>query len=302
MAPHDEGLPHALGTGRADVVLAHDLQERGPHHAGGDGRVAIADRGCRPDGDGEVGDRVLPERHVADLGKPVEERQQRHDHEHAEPERGDGQPRDGHHPHDVIHPGVAIDRRDGAERNGDGNGDEPGHDGDLDRDRHTDGDFLRHRLARPKRLAEIERRQPRHVFEELLVERLVETEALAFGLDGLVGDRGAIRAQLHDHHVARHHADQEEHGDGDADQRRDRQEQAAQDVPDHGRVRGWRERRFWERAERGVDPRRRGDDAGKAARCVQISTGVTLGLLPRVQPDTRAPYQLCAGCSEHVRA
>ena len=224
MPAHDEARPHALGAGGADVVLAHHLEQRGAHHAGGDRGVAIADRGGGPDRHGQVGDRVLPERHVADLGQPVEQRQQRQNDQHAQPERRDGKARDRHHPHDVIDPGVAVKRRDGAEGDGDEHGDEARHQGDLEGDRHADGDLLGDRLAGPQRLAEVEAGEAGHVVEELRVERLVEPQALALGLDRLLGDGGAVGAQLHHHDVAGHHTDEEEHGDGNADQRRDHQE------------------------------------------------------------------------------
>ena len=132
MAAHDEPGPHALGAGGADIVLAHHLEQRGTHHARRHGGIAVADRGGRPDRDRQVGDRVLPERHIADLGQPIEQRQQRQNDQHAEPERGYGQARDRDHPHRVVDPGVAVERRDGAERDGDQHGDHARHDGDLE--------------------------------------------------------------------------------------------------------------------------------------------------------------------------
>src|SRR5215510_12948812 len=70
---HDQAGPDSFGPGRVDIVLTHDLQQRGTHHARGNRSIAVADRRGRPDGDGEIGERVVPKRYVADLRQPIEQ-------------------------------------------------------------------------------------------------------------------------------------------------------------------------------------------------------------------------------------
>ena len=234
MAAHDEPGPHALGPRGADVVLAHHLQQRRAHHARGDGGIAIADRDGGPDQRRKIGDRVIENRDVADLRQPVEQRQQRQDDQHPQPERRDRQARHGQHPHRMVDPGVSIKRRDGPERYGYEDGNEGRHQRDLKRDRYPDGDFPRHGIASPQRIAEIQPGKSHEVIDKLHMQRLVQPQALALGLDRLLGDRRTVGPELHHHHVARHHPDQEKYGHGHPDQRRDDQEQAADEKPGHG--------------------------------------------------------------------
>ena len=124
----------------------------------------------------------------------------------------------------MINPGVAIERRDGAQRNGNQHRDDARHERDLERDRHAQRDLLHDRLARPQGFAEVEARQSRHVIDELDVERLVQSKPLALRLDRLLGDSSPVRPQLHHHDVARHDADEEEDGNRNTDQRRDHED------------------------------------------------------------------------------
>ena len=105
-----------------------------------------------------------------------------------------------------------------------------GRDGQLQRRRQPLLDVERHRPARIGALAEIE---PRHLGEidgKLHVERLVEA-VLAADLRDLrwrrvvTGQRGG--------RIGRHHADQEERHHQQAGQRRDYQQQPAQDEAEH---------------------------------------------------------------------
>ena len=65
---------------------------------------------------------------------------------------------------------------------------------------------------------EIEVREPPHVVGKLVRKGLVEAEPLALGDDRVLADGDAIGAQLHDHDVTRHDADEEEDGDGHPEQ------------------------------------------------------------------------------------
>ena len=104
-------------------------------------RVAVADGDRRQEHHRQVADRVLPERHVVDRRHPrragdragdVEHEQDRDD---AEPERRRGDAADREHAHHEVDPGVLLQRRDRAERDGDQDGDHRRQHRDLQRDR-----------------------------------------------------------------------------------------------------------------------------------------------------------------------
>src|SRR5262249_52896815 len=97
-------------------------------------------------------------------------------------------------------------------------------------------------LARPQRLAEIQAREPDHVVDKLLVERLVEAQALAPGPDCLLRDGGTGGPEVHPPPVAWHHPDQEEYGDGHPNQGWDHQKQSAKEVPEHAKLPAGRRR------------------------------------------------------------
>src|SRR6266508_2632775 len=79
VAPDDVALPLALGPGRADVILAHDLEEGragDPHH---EGRGAVADRQRRQQELHAVERKVLEGRDVGHRGNPAYPRDQDQD-------------------------------------------------------------------------------------------------------------------------------------------------------------------------------------------------------------------------------
>jgi hypothetical protein len=67
-----EALEDALGAGGADVVLLHDLEDRGPGHAGGDRGIAVADGERRPDQLRQVVPGIDIDRREGDRRDPVE--------------------------------------------------------------------------------------------------------------------------------------------------------------------------------------------------------------------------------------
>ena len=123
-----------------------------------------------------------------------------------------------------------IDGGDGAERNAEQRGKQQGRDGQLQRRRQPLLDVERHRPARIGALAEIEARHLAQIDGELHVERLVEA-VLAADL-GDLGGRGVL-ARERGGRIGRHHADQEEGQHQQAGQRRDHQQQTAQDEAEH---------------------------------------------------------------------
>ena len=64
-------------------------------------------------------------------------------------------------------------------------------------------------------------------------QRLVEAEPCALRLDGLLRDAAAVAAQLDLHHVAGNDAQHEEDEHRDAEQRRDREQDAVDGVAEH---------------------------------------------------------------------
>src|SRR5262245_21796755 len=76
----------------------------------------------------------------------------------------------------MVDPGIAVERGDCAERDGDQDGYDAGHERDLEGDGHAQHDLLDDRLAGPQRPAEAEARQAKHVFGEL-TDRIPEHEA-----------------------------------------------------------------------------------------------------------------------------
>src|SRR5690606_35785229 len=139
---------------RADIVLAHDLEQRGAHHTRCHGGIAIAHRKRRPEERREIGHGVLEDRDIADLRQPSEDRDQAQHDDHAEPETRKGETGDGDDAHRVVDPGIAIERGYGAEGYGDQYGYERRHDGDLQRDGKAQPDLIDDVVARPERFAE----------------------------------------------------------------------------------------------------------------------------------------------------
>ncbi len=233
MAADDDALAHAFGARRADIVLVHHLDDGGAQHARDHRRVAVAYGQRRPDELREVGDRVLPQRGEGDRRQPIEEVQQRQDHQHAQPERGHGEPGDGDEADDVVDPGVAQQRRDGAERQRHRHGDEHRQDGELEGELEAQPDLVDDGALRPHRFAEIERDEPDHPVAELGGERLIEAKPGALALDHVLRDIAAFAAQLELDDVAGHDAEHDEDQHGNAEQCRQCQQQAMGEIAGH---------------------------------------------------------------------
>ena len=234
MAPDHDTLEHALGAGRADVVLLQHFEQRRARHAGSHRRVAVTDRDRRPDQLRQVPDRVLVDRHIGQRRNPVEAVQQRQNDQHSEPERRHGEPGDGEHADRMVDPGVLEQRCRGPERDGDGDGEDRGHDRDLDRQPEPAADLVDDGPSGPHRDAEITDEDARHPVDELLPQRLVEAEADTLGGDGLRADLTAFDRKTKLDDVAGQHPQQHEHQHGDPEQRRDHQQEPLDRVSQHG--------------------------------------------------------------------
>ena len=186
-----------------DQIEAGDRRRRAVEH------VEPAERRRRP---------AEPEIEDVDQHQPGEEHRQRH----AGGRR---------HAAEMVDPRARPGRRQHAERHRDHDRDEQAEQRQFGRGRQAVADFGGDRLAGGERIAEIAMREIVDVAEELLEQRLVETELLADLLDRLLGrgGPGEIRRR-----IARQRARQQEGDDHDPDQRRDRDHQPLADHGQHG--------------------------------------------------------------------
>src|SRR3546814_15763702 len=69
----------------------------------------------------------------------------------TEPEGRHGDTGNAEYTHDVVDPGVLLDRRDHAKRNGDQNGNDGRHDRKLQRELEADGDLVRDLATRDRK-------------------------------------------------------------------------------------------------------------------------------------------------------
>src|SRR5712692_8049498 len=227
--PRDDGaLGQALGAGRADIVLADDLEHaraREPRQRGGRGGA-----------EGHRGQDEMPQHigHAAAIGRahpargePAElEREQQDEHD-PRPEDGQAHPGDGHPHADAIEPRVLLDRRDDARGQADDDGDQeraPGQDqGGLEAQQHLGQHGATERDGATKIAPEDVAHPPRVLDDERLVEAKIPMEASDVLLGGLGAEHdggGVPRGQVQDGEDQ--HRDPEEHGDGE--------EQAAESV------------------------------------------------------------------------
>src|SRR5687768_7318937 len=231
VAHDDRRLAYTLRARRSDVVLAQDLEHRGPRHAHGDRRVAVPDRERGPDELRQVRDRVLPDRRERERGRPLECLQEHEDDEHPDPERRHRDPADAKDADRVVDPGVLPHRRHDAERDREQDAEERGEKRELDGQSDAQHHLMHDRLPGPERDAEVEAREIAHPVRELDVHRLVEAEGRALTVDDLLGHRGPRIAQRDD--VAGDQTHDHEGEDRDADERRDHEEEPAEDVALH---------------------------------------------------------------------
>ena len=133
--------------------------------------------------------------------------------------------------HHVVDPGVLLDRRDGAERNGDQDRRQRRHDGDLQRELEAQPDLLDDRPPGPHRLAEIERGQA--LDEDSGTARSsagrVPISARQFVENRRI-DAAAAARQPQNADVAGDQAHQQEDEHGRPEQRRDHQQQPLDDI------------------------------------------------------------------------
>jgi hypothetical protein len=139
-------------------------------------------------------------------------------------------------PADVVGDGVLAHRGDDADQDAEDDRDDDGEERQLECHREAPRELVEDRLARPVGAAEVpagdDAADP---FEVLGVHRSVEAQVVAEGGQG----RGVGVALHHaGGHVARHEAHEGEDQDAHQEERRDRQGQAAEQVPLHGVDRG----------------------------------------------------------------
>ncbi|MNO74393.1 hypothetical protein D3C76_653900 [compost metagenome] len=129
---------------------------------------------------------------------------------------------------------AALERRDHPGEQAEGAGKQHGGEGQLDGGREQGEEFVPDAFAGGQRFAEIALGQVADVVQVLLVQRLVEAEAVhGFGVHLRID---APLAHHHFHRVAGDQADQREGQQGDAEEGRDQQPEAAGDETEHG---GW---------------------------------------------------------------
>jgi len=159
---------------------------------------------------------------------------QQHENEHdAEPEGRRGEAGDREDPHDVVHPGVLLERRHHAERDGQRDRDERRHHGQLEAQGGPELDLLDDGRARPHRGPEVQPHDAEHPGEELLPERPVEPEPGALLVEVLLLGEGALARETQFHDVPGHHPHEKEDEHRHPEEGRDHQEQPLDDVFDH---------------------------------------------------------------------
>ena len=206
-----------------------------------------------PDGVlGELGERQVRRPSPPDGGQD--------DHERGEPEARDGQPQDGHAPRGVVAQGVGAHGGEDADGDGDEDGEGDGDDAEHERDGQATRQLLGHGALGPERLAEVAARDVAEPREVLDVDGPVEAE-----LGPQVVDVLAVRLLLHHEldGVAGEQPGQREDDDGGDHQRRDRDEQALEEVSLHA---GLRARGARPRASSFLSGRARPRSAGRPSR------------------------------------
>jgi hypothetical protein len=220
-AEQEADLRHRRGERGAQDVLPDDQRPRQPHGALVEDEVRlhdVEDAGTRePHERGERGKRQrsggqgqmlkrgtergpIPREHRIDEvetrdaswrealqatveGRPPEphcEEQLQHD---AEPEAGDGEPRDGDDAQGMVEQGVAPERGQNAERNADQYGNDHGHHGELDGGGQAVQQIVHDRPPGEEAGAHVTTHQPRDVVDELHRQRPVVPEVAPQRLD-----------------------------------------------------------------------------------------------------------------------
>jgi len=240
-------LAQALGPRGADIVVAQDLEEGGPRHAGGDGGVAIAHAHHRPYHLLEVRPRIDPRRRVLEGRPPAEVDDEEQDDQDADPEGGDGEAADADHADQVVDPRVLACRRDHAERNGEEHGHDGGEDGQLEAQGQPAEQFLEHGTARPQRVAEVEAHHAPQPVAELGQQRLVQPELVVHGRElRLVDVPRLVAAQDEQGHVPRDDPHNHEHHGGHPEQSGDDQEEPLGEIGGHaGRAQSSESQTSW---------------------------------------------------------
>ena len=161
----------AFAARRADVLEAHDLEERGAREPRDEAGAFVAEHEGGKDEPVEAaraGGRHQPERHRED-----------EDHEDREGEAGDGHAAEREEHHRRVDRRAALDRRDHAERHAEDDGEEHRRARELERARQAIEDELCHRLVLDVRLSEVSADrvpEPAHVLDR---ERIVQPEVVA---------------------------------------------------------------------------------------------------------------------------
>ena len=150
----------------------------------------------------------------------------RHQHQQAEPERGQRQAAETEDAQEVVERRVLPHRADDAERHADQHGEEQRHAGKLGADRDARRDLLDGRPLRDIGKAQVAARQAADPLAVLLDDRPVEAQLVDdLGLLLGIGDAGGIDQDVGDvaRHQPQHHEDQHRH----PEQRQGHQQEAA---------------------------------------------------------------------------
>ncbi len=232
MARDDRALAQAFGTRGAHVLVSEDVEQARPHlsqiHGEARGREGRGRQNQTP----QILEGVVDERNVTTgredaSGHDVGEEKDQHD---AEEEARKGHAHQGHARRQEIDDGVAFDRREDADRQGEGHRDQDRGGTQLDRRGEPFGDCLEDALPRLERTPEIalhDVREPGHVLDR---KRLVEPELLADrGQHGRVG----LLPSDDDGRIRRGQSGEREDDDGDEKRNGDHEQKATEDVCDH---------------------------------------------------------------------
>ncbi|SVJ74565.1 Uncharacterised protein [Klebsiella pneumoniae] len=239
------GRRQALGAGGAHIVFAQHLEHRRAGHAGNhrqrdgaqhDGRQdqvahGIEERALFVGKQGvdqhEAGLRldVVEQVETAGHRRPAQRHGEQHDQDQAPPEDRHRIAGEGHRHHPVVEQRTAFQGGDHPGQQAEGAGEEHGGQGQFQGRREQGEEFVPDAFAGGQRFAEIALCQVAHVVQVLLVQRLVQAQAVQ-GL-GMHLRIDATFAHHHFHRVAGNQADQREGEQRHAEEGGDQQPQSS---------------------------------------------------------------------------
>src|SRR3989338_3281042 len=167
------------------------------------------------------------------MWEPLKDNEKTEDDKNPQPKRGNGQAGNGEYAHEVVDPGVLLERRQGSQRDREENGHGRGHQGQLEAQLQTDGDLMNDRLTGPHGVAEIEAHDPPHPGYKLVPQGLVQSKLSPFLIEGLFRGKGPGPGVFHLYDVPRGHPEHEKDQNRDPEERRDQQQEPLEDVAVH---------------------------------------------------------------------